>query len=323
MTTKSRRVGLVLSGGGSIGAYHVGLIRYLADKSIPIDTLAGASIGALNGAIIASSSNLLSAANNLEEIWKALATKHPLKSDNADISLSLLNAFAKVLRSPFNIGLYDESSINNILEEYFSWQKLQSGIPFYVSVYPSQTSLVDISNALLGVTSLKNTLPSEFLHLQSLDSKQQINAILASAAIPICFKAKKVNNQYYADGGIGGMKNSQGNTPITPLIKKERCSHIIVNHLSDGSLWDRHDFPEATILEIRSGGDIKRQGLVKDLLDFDANSINSWIEQGYEDTKRCFERVGAAIISGIVKPSDAKRKRDLALKKLNNAHFDV
>ncbi|NMG21810.1 patatin-like phospholipase family protein [Brasilonema bromeliae] len=67
MTTKPYRVGLVLSGGGARGAYHVGVIKYLADMNISIDAVAGASIGALNGAVVAAAPNLQEASTRLSK----------------------------------------------------------------------------------------------------------------------------------------------------------------------------------------------------------------------------------------------------------------
>ena len=47
-------VGLVLSGGGARGAAHVGVFKLLADLKIPIDYVAGTSMGAIVGGLIAS-----------------------------------------------------------------------------------------------------------------------------------------------------------------------------------------------------------------------------------------------------------------------------
>ena len=49
-----RAVGLVLSGGGARGLAHIGVIRALAERGVPIDTIGGASMGAIVGALCAS-----------------------------------------------------------------------------------------------------------------------------------------------------------------------------------------------------------------------------------------------------------------------------
>jgi NTE family protein len=48
------RVGLVLSGGGARGAAHVGVLKVLEAERIPIDAIAGTSMGALVGGLYAS-----------------------------------------------------------------------------------------------------------------------------------------------------------------------------------------------------------------------------------------------------------------------------
>lgn len=46
-------VGLVLSGGGAKGIAHIGVIRALEDNDIPIDYIAGTSMGAIVGGLYA------------------------------------------------------------------------------------------------------------------------------------------------------------------------------------------------------------------------------------------------------------------------------
>ncbi|MBW4626250.1 MAG: hypothetical protein KME49_12280 [Brasilonema octagenarum HA4186-MV1] len=110
------------------------------------------------------------------------------------------------------------------------------------------------------------------------------------------------------------------------MLELANCTHIIVNHLSDGSLWDRNafskTFPNTTVLEIRPGRVIKRQGLAKDLIGFDDNNIKSWIEQGYEDTQRCYESVARPLhIREIA--NQAKKQRDEAINELDNDDFHI
>ena len=48
---KPGKVGLVLSGGGAKGIAHVGVIKALEDNDIPIDYVAGTSMGAIVGSL--------------------------------------------------------------------------------------------------------------------------------------------------------------------------------------------------------------------------------------------------------------------------------
>ena len=59
VTEKKRpKVGLVLSGGGARGAAHIGVIKVLEELRVPIDVIAGSSMGALVGAAYASGTSV-------------------------------------------------------------------------------------------------------------------------------------------------------------------------------------------------------------------------------------------------------------------------
>ena len=46
-------VAIVLAGGGARGTAHIGVLRYLEEKGIPIDFVAGTSMGGLMGGLYA------------------------------------------------------------------------------------------------------------------------------------------------------------------------------------------------------------------------------------------------------------------------------
>src|SRR5579871_4910570 len=53
-TAKRPRIGLVLSGGGARGAAHIGVLKMLDKLHVPIDVIAGTSMGAVVGGLYAS-----------------------------------------------------------------------------------------------------------------------------------------------------------------------------------------------------------------------------------------------------------------------------
>ena len=76
------RVGLVLSGGGARGAAHVGVLKVLEQLHVPIDAIAGTSMGAVVGGLYAS--GLL--ARDIEKImtslnWQAAFHDRPPRED--------------------------------------------------------------------------------------------------------------------------------------------------------------------------------------------------------------------------------------------------
>ena len=62
------RIGLVLSGGGARGISHVGVLKVLEEKHIPIDVIAGTSMGAIVGGLYATGMK----ADQIEEAFKKI-----------------------------------------------------------------------------------------------------------------------------------------------------------------------------------------------------------------------------------------------------------
>lgn len=323
-------VGLVLSGGGAKGAYQVGVLKALNELNIHVDMLAGASIGSLNGAIIAAAENQKQAAANLENLWMELADTSPISLGTQSIKypayLALLGGFGLtspmissfsttlnratlVLNKPWmphvakrlaeqvgiaNLlpnsegGLLCDKRIKTLIDRYIPDGGLPKRVPLHVSVYPTQGVEVDILHIVGSLLSISDTKDSHFFHVQSLPHAEQKNALLASSALPLLYAPREINGQLYTDGGQGGWSTVQGNTPIAPLLASG-CKQIIVTHLSDGSFWNRTQFPEASIIEIRPKTSAIAQSSVpgSDLLGFDNTRIPKWISQGYDDTHAC------------------------------------
>ena len=61
----------MLSGGGNLGALQVGMLRALLERRIEPDLILGCSVGALNGAAIASDPSLVMV-GRLQEMWRGL-----------------------------------------------------------------------------------------------------------------------------------------------------------------------------------------------------------------------------------------------------------
>lgn len=77
MTTRSRpTVAFVLSGGASLGAVQVGMLRALYEQGIAPDVIVGTSAGAINGAFIASRPQTVATADALATVWSGVRRGH-------------------------------------------------------------------------------------------------------------------------------------------------------------------------------------------------------------------------------------------------------
>jgi NTE family protein len=82
-TVKTRpRIGLVLSGGGARGAAHVGVLKVLEELRVPIDYIAGTSMGSIVGGSYASGNTVEQLLYDVSSIKaSALATDSPPRQD--------------------------------------------------------------------------------------------------------------------------------------------------------------------------------------------------------------------------------------------------
>jgi NTE family protein len=76
------RIGLVLSGGGARGAAHIGVLKVLEEHHIPVDAIAGTSMGAVVGGLYASGLN----ARDIERVmtsfdWQSAFSDRPARTD--------------------------------------------------------------------------------------------------------------------------------------------------------------------------------------------------------------------------------------------------
>lgn len=66
-------IALVLSGGASLGAIQIGMVKALAEVGFEPDLVVGTSVGSLNGAVVAEHRTMASAASALERVWRCLS----------------------------------------------------------------------------------------------------------------------------------------------------------------------------------------------------------------------------------------------------------
>lgn len=108
------KVGLVLSGGGARGAAHIGVIRLLEEMDIPIDYVAGTSMGAIVGALyaIGYTSDDMDSLLMVQD-WKALLsngvprTMQPYAQRMAEQRYQVSIPYVNVVRTEGNVRYRD------------------------------------------------------------------------------------------------------------------------------------------------------------------------------------------------------------------------
>jgi len=330
---KNRKLGVVLSGGGAKGAYEVGFLKALAEFNIQPDAIAGTSIGALNGAIYASTRDTKKTALTLETLWNDLAKSDILEVDKTKVMKNLIEVFTYFSPMPVGRltkiamaltkagkseeGLLTQLPIINRLKLYAPIEKLKYGLPFYVGLTTAQGNFRDIVNfAELG------NEKAEFKKIQDLNGENIHKAIMASSALPILFDGLEIEGQIYRDGCLGSTDNEWGNTPAKPLVEKEGCTHLIVCHLNEGSFFNRYDplLKNVIIIEVRPQNNTFSSAL--DPLYFRVEKIDEWKEQGYNDAKRVLGESFRALSINYERQY-MEYESDLAVERLRSRDFKL
>lgn len=301
MKPANPQLGLVLTGGGAKGAYQVGALKYIAELGLEPQIIAGTSIGALNGAVLSTYRPFPYAVQHLNQLWEQLSKAEILRPNTGTVLRTLsytTQAFTPTLRGwllDFLIteglmqnssAIFDPAPIEQLLREAVNPGELRRGIELWVTVFPSLKIpalgydwLVDFIRARTGTD-------AHWLCIQDCtDDETVYKLLLASAALPLAFPSREVNGQSYVDGGLAD------NVPLKALAKRG-CKNVIVIHLKNGAAWNRYDFPEQTVIEIRPEQRIEKFdtpiiGKIDSYLDFSSERIDELKKRGYEDAKRC------------------------------------
>lgn len=300
---KNPQIGLVLAGGGAKGAYQAGALRYLAEIDLQPQIIAGTSIGALNGAVVAANMSFDNAVEDLDRIWQKLGETKVI-NPHKNIAATTLHHAAKAFIPTFrhwlidfaiktgisnNRALLDPQPIETILKQVVNANALRNGIELWVTVFPSLKIPGLDYDWLIDIIRSQTGTKAQWLWVGDCQNDETIyNLLLASAAIPFAFPQREVNGKYYVDGALGD------NIPLGALAARG-CTHAIVIHLDSGAIWNRHDFPQQTVIEIRpekiNSNDIPLVGEIHSILDFSPENIAYLKQMGYRDARRCLEPI--------------------------------
>lgn len=201
-TTENRpKVGLVLSGGGAKGAAHIGVLKYIEEAGIPIDYIAGTSMGSIIGGMYAlgySSDEILDIISNLD--WNRLISNNV---ERKKVSFSNKNkSSTQSVTIPFSL---------NTDEEELQSRSFRNSLPKGIV---TGDNLINLFNSLaVGYSDSIpfSELPTPFICIATnlkngeadiLDRGVFTKSLRASMAIPVLFDPVKINNTPYVDGGL-------------------------------------------------------------------------------------------------------------------------
>jgi NTE family protein len=206
--------GLVLQGGGGLGAFELGVIECLLDNGIKPDVVSGVSIGAINATVLCGSRHD-DPRVGLRGLWRDLTTPSvPLQPDAINQRMSLFGnpGMYRPRIDYLNIlgwtSFYDTDPLERTLEKHVDFDKLGPAHVERAPRTPAPRLILTATNLLTG-------------KLEKFDSHEmQITPahVRASGSLPPSFPPTPAvpeaggAEQLYWDGGLFD------NTPLSKVI---------------------------------------------------------------------------------------------------------
>jgi NTE family protein len=211
-----RKIWLCLSGGNALGAYHGGFYQAFHEQGITPDRIAGASIGAITGALIAGNPPD-QRVGALYEFWRragddgfmlpGLSGQHQsvmraLLSGRPRLFQPKLSAIPALLPYASTDSLFDTAPQRRTLIELIDFDLLNnSDFPFLMTALDAESGEdIVFHNGADGIT---------------------VDHLMAGTALPIAFPPVRIDGRILIDPGLSA------NLPVRPMFDAELTDEVI------------------------------------------------------------------------------------------------
>ncbi|HIS93603.1 MAG TPA: patatin-like phospholipase family protein [Candidatus Alectryocaccomicrobium excrementavium] len=251
-------LGLVLEGGGARGAFQIGAFQALNEKGFRFDGVAGTSIGAINGALLAQGDFELALA-----WWRRLNVNmlFDTHDERLDRLLSLefdrdtLSYIATAARELVEKRGLDTAPIRRLLNLVINEPKLRA-------------MNTDFGIVTVNLTDLKHAE----LFKEDIPRGKLVDYLMASANLPV-FRLEPLDGKVFIDGGF------YDNCPLNMLARRGYTQLVAVRTLSLGRSR-KFEYPQVQVLTIQPAEPLGP------VLGFDPKYTLKNLKMGYRDAMR-------------------------------------
>jgi len=208
------RIGLVLEGGGALGLAHVGVLKWLEENRIPVDVIAGSSMGALVGGTYASGESPAQIENLIRgikwhEVLRGATPYRDLSFRRKEDRQDYPNAFEFGLKkgAKFPSGFNSGQQVGLILDRV--------GLPY--------SEMKSFDELPIPFRCVAMDLVSEKSYV--FDHGSLAEAMRASMSLPAFFTPVREDNHVWVDGGL------LDNLPVD-VARRMGAEIVIAVHLS-------------------------------------------------------------------------------------------
>jgi NTE family protein len=218
-SSTTKRINLALQGGGAHGAFTWGVLdQILSDERLSIEGISGTSAGAMNAVMLADGlcrGGREEAQKRLADFWRSASSNGnlpvlqravmerllsftPLEGSPAQAWFDALSRYF----SPYDVNPLNINPLKDLIERFVDFEKLRADpdLQLFVSATNVQTGRVRIFSR----------------------DKITADAVMASACLPLLFRAVEIDGLPYWDGGY------LGNPVIFPFFRTTATEDVLV-----------------------------------------------------------------------------------------------
>ncbi|HQT40480.1 MAG TPA: patatin-like phospholipase family protein [Acidocella sp.] len=218
-------IGLVLQGGGALGAYQAGVYQALHEAELEPDWVAGVSIGSINAAIIAGNPRERRL-ERLEDFWMTITAHDPITTwMDGDAPRKLRNALSAMNAMIFGQpGFFKPNAVNGWLAQRGS--KMATSLYDTSPLHKTLRKLVDFDLINDGTVRFAvgavDVASANFAYFDNAITHIGPEHVMASGALPPALPMVRIGKNYYWDGGL------VSNTPLQHLLDHCGSSNMLV-----------------------------------------------------------------------------------------------
>jgi NTE family protein len=177
--SRSPYTAFVLSGGASLGALHVGMLRALYEQGIAADVLVGTALGAFNAAFVASRPQTPATTDKLARVWSSTHREDVLPMSGRSLLRSL---------SGQRSGLVSDRALRRLMRRYIE-DLADATVPLHLVAF----------DVIEGCEVLLSKGPA-------------LDSIAATASLPSVYPPVPIGERLLIDGSL------VNNTPISHVV---------------------------------------------------------------------------------------------------------
>ncbi len=247
---ENKKRAFVLSGGGAVGAYEIGVWQALRKMKIDFDIAVGTSVGALNAIMVVQKDF-----KKAYKIWRNISY-NDIYEEKIDSNINKKDLYKKYAKEIIQKGGMNPAMLENLLNMVFDENK------FFASN-------IDYGLITVSLSSLKPVIKRK----KDLTKEDVTDYAIASATCFPAFKVKDIKGEKYIDGGY------YDNMPINLAIDMGATDIIAVDLNQVGITRKTKKFNGTTTI-------IKPHNKLLNMLDFEASKTRIAIKFGYNDTMK-------------------------------------